>query len=54
VAEGQEEVARYLLGLGVPADPTDRWGSTPRDEATRAGRQHLADIVEEARLSRAV
>ena len=43
VAEGKDEVVRYLLSLGVASDPGDRWGNTPRDEAARAGFEHLVE-----------
>ena len=43
VAEGKDEVVRYLLSLGGASDPGDRWGNTPRDEAARAGFEHRVE-----------
>ena len=45
-AEGHIEVIEYLLAHGVDANPKDRWGYTPSDDARRHGRDQAASVLQ--------
>lgn len=45
VAEGHLSTVRFLLSLSADKTAEDRWGSTPLDEATRAGHDHITKIL---------
>jgi glutaminase len=47
-AEGHREVILYFLAHGANANPTDRWGATPLDEARRHGQDEIAALLEES------
>lgn len=46
-AEGREQVVRYLLESGANANPKDRWGGTPLDDAIRCGNKSVVDSLEQ-------
>ncbi|KAK6789961.1 hypothetical protein RDI58_013761 [Solanum bulbocastanum] len=48
-SQGLLAMARLLLGAGASVFSTDRWGSTPFDEARLSGNNQLIKLLEEAR-----
>ncbi|MEM7022612.1 MAG: glutaminase A [Pseudomonadota bacterium] len=47
-AEGHAGIVRYLIAQAVEVNPRDRWGNTPLDDATRHGRDEVADALRQA------
>lgn len=45
-SEGFEDIVRFLLANGALV-LQDRWGNTPRDDATRCGYSHLLSVFDE-------
>lgn len=44
---GQIEAIRYLLKIGVPVNPEDRWGNRPLDDALREDNNEAAVLLKE-------
>ncbi|KAF8723638.1 hypothetical protein HU200_021595 [Digitaria exilis] len=49
-AEGLYLIAKMLVDAGASVFATDRWGTTPLDEARKCGGRTLAALLEEARV----
>ncbi|KAI6170683.1 No extended memory [Aphelenchoides bicaudatus] len=48
-SEGQIEIVKFLLGIArVKADPVDRWGRTPMDDATHFKHTQIVALLERA------
>lgn len=47
-AEGNLSTVQFLLGSSVGANPRDRWGNTPLDDADIAGHQEVADLLKKS------
>jgi glutaminase len=47
-SEGKIEVIEWLIARGVRANPKDRWGGTPLDDAVREGYPVIAAILRHA------
>lgn len=45
-SEGHQEVVAFLLGKNVNANPSDRWGGTPLDDAKRHNHKNICSMLE--------
>ena len=46
-SENQLEIVKFLLAAGVDANPIDRWGGRPLDDALRQGHQRVVDLLKQ-------